>query len=224
MEAAVERERGRLATIARDIDLMRTHWQRLLREGKDRYAETVLTEIHVAQDRATDQAQAVAAAQARVEEWTLAPNAFDAALEFFTEVRDLITGRIRQARSTAALTAALSDLLLGVWADVDDADTVRARVVLRAGRRLHARRTVAAPRSDAVWLWCLLAGDHGRAGHGWNASRIGRHLKVYVRNGRPWDPMCLSGRARPDCGAARGPSPVWSLDDKCRVTSAGTAT
>jgi hypothetical protein len=75
-------------------------------------------------------------AEARLSEWTAAPDA-DALIDFYTGIRDLIQGRVKQAHGAAELHAALAEVLAGVWMELEipiDGDAFR---VLRADFELR---------------------------------------------------------------------------------------
>lgn len=154
--AIVNNERTRLHEIHRDAELMRDQWVRHLHAGADDLADVALREMRTAEHDAEEQRQAIAAAETRLAEWTTTPNTFDAALDFFTQVRDAIYGRIKAAEGVIALRAALSELLTGMWADVDGADTVRAKIVLRTDNE-----------DVPAAIGMLLAPSLPRSGDGW---------------------------------------------------------
>ena len=92
----------------------------------------MLAELERATDERDAQARAVEQAEARLAEWRLEPTATDAALDFYSQCRDVIRGRIREAKGVAELNAALADLLAGVWVGVRRNGWLGADFVLRA--------------------------------------------------------------------------------------------
>ena len=56
--------------------------------------------------------------EAQIAEWSGPPDV-DAALDFYTELVDLVQGRIKQAEGAAELRRALSMVVAGLWAEIE---------------------------------------------------------------------------------------------------------
>jgi hypothetical protein len=75
-------------------------------------------------------------AEAHLSEWTAAPDA-DALIDFYTSIRDLVQGRVRQAKGAAELHTALADVLAGVWMELEAPEPHDHFPVLRADFQLR---------------------------------------------------------------------------------------
>jgi DNA invertase Pin-like site-specific DNA recombinase len=82
---------------------------------------------------------------AQLAEWTASPS-LDAIFDFYDGLRDLILGRVKQARGARELNAALADVLAGVWLRIDGG-------LLQAEFELRKR-----PEADDVLLGMLPVG------------------------------------------------------------------
>src|SRR5262249_27467540 len=65
----------------------------------------------------------VSDAEARLGEWSAAPGA-DAVLDWYTGIRDLVTGKIAKAAAAGEVATALRDVLAGVWMELCEPDYV----------------------------------------------------------------------------------------------------
>jgi DNA invertase Pin-like site-specific DNA recombinase len=124
--AALDRHRGKLYA----------EYERLIAADDPlaRYALEPVAKL----DRQCDQArEEIAEAEAVLSEFSAPPDV-DAALDFYNELVDVVTGRIERATSAEALNAALASVLSGLWCELDpDHDNRRllVRFALRAPER-----------------------------------------------------------------------------------------
>jgi hypothetical protein len=63
------------------------------------------------------QQQRVVDAEAVLAEWAPPPN-LNAALEFYSELLDLVQGRVQKAQGTKELNEALASVLVGLWCEI----------------------------------------------------------------------------------------------------------
>lgn len=130
---AVQDQRAKLAKIERRAERARAQHDRLLDEGDDELAGAALRQVTRIDAERDEQARSLAQAEQRLTEWQ-APDV-DAALDYYTELRDAIAGRVREAQSVRDLNAALRTVLEGIWLHTveDDAlgQVLIAQFVLR---------------------------------------------------------------------------------------------
>jgi DNA invertase Pin-like site-specific DNA recombinase len=117
LEHALNAERGRLHELECDIDALLGSYRRHLRSGTD-LSDVALRALQAAEREAHQQRDAVTAAEARLQEWTVAPAVIDSALDYFNGVRDSIATHLDAPDGTPAMRAALSHVLSGVWAQM----------------------------------------------------------------------------------------------------------
>jgi hypothetical protein len=129
-EAAVERERVRLAELGQQRDRHLHEYRRLVDEG-DRLARLALEEVERIDVERADQERAVVEAEAVLSEWSQPPDV-DAALDFYAGLVDLIRGRVKRADGAQALNAALHDVVEGIWFEIEpDRERLLAEFELR---------------------------------------------------------------------------------------------
>jgi DNA invertase Pin-like site-specific DNA recombinase len=115
--AAVERERARLPELQRQREKLMGRYVQMEDEG-DRLARLALEAVESCDAATAEVTASIAEAEAVVSEWTGPPD-MDAALDFYSELVDFVTGQVREARGTAELNRALSQVLTGLWAEVE---------------------------------------------------------------------------------------------------------
>lgn len=115
--AAVERECARLPALERKRDKLMARYVRMDDEG-DRLARLALEAVESCDSEIAEVAAAVAQAEAVVGEWTGPPDV-DAALDFYNGLVDFVTGHVQHARGAVELHRALSQVLTGLWAEVE---------------------------------------------------------------------------------------------------------
>jgi hypothetical protein len=128
-EAAIDRDRAALADLDRQRERHFAEYRAMVANG-DHLARYALEEVDRIDSERADRQQAIAEAEAVVSEWAGPPDV-DAALDFYTGLVDLVQGRVQQARGTEELNQALSQVIAGLWADLDGA-TLHAEFELRA--------------------------------------------------------------------------------------------
>ena len=131
--AAVANQRSGLAKLDRRAQRSREQHDRLLDEGDHDLAARALRELARIEADLADHTRAVELAEQRLADWD-APDV-DAALDYYTELREAIGGRVRNAKSVRDLNASLRTVLEGVWLSIlhDDeiGDTLVAEFALR---------------------------------------------------------------------------------------------
>ena len=131
---AVQEQRAKLAQLERRAERARSQHDRLLDDGDDDLAAAALRQVTRIDAECEEHALSLAQAEQRLSEWET-PDV-DAALDYYTELRDAISGRVQQARSVRDLNAALRNVLEGIWlhAVVDDelGQVLIAQFVLRS--------------------------------------------------------------------------------------------
>jgi hypothetical protein len=131
--AAVQEQRSELARIERRAERARAQHDRLLDDGND-LAATALREVARIEADCNERVAALAEAEQRLAEWET-PDV-DAALDYYSELRDAIAGRVERAQSVRDLNAALRTVLEGVWLNTVEDDhlgqVLIAQFVLRA--------------------------------------------------------------------------------------------
>jgi|GEM_PF-1188789 len=131
LQHALDAQRSHERHLHRDVELLRADYRRHLRAGAETKADLALAEMERVSADTEAQTRVVEEAAARLAEWEVEPSTTDAALDFYKEVTDLIRGRIRSARSVIDLSAALTELLAGIWTGVNDHGCLGAKFVLR---------------------------------------------------------------------------------------------
>jgi hypothetical protein len=131
---AVQEQRAQLARTERRVERARAQHDRLLDEGEDQLADAALREVTRIDAERDEHARSLAQAEQRLTEWET-PDV-DAALDYYAELRDAISGRVQQAQSVRDLNAALRNVLEGIWlhtvADDELGQVLIAQFVLRS--------------------------------------------------------------------------------------------
>ena len=158
---AIQDQRAKLAQIERRTERARAQHDRLLDDGDEDLAAAALREVTRIDAERDDHARLLAQAEQRLAEWQ-APD-LDAALDYYTELRDAIAGKVQRAQSVHDLNGALRTVLEGVWLHtVDDHElgqVLLAHFVLR--RAEHAARPPDISLATRVEHWRRLL-DEGK--------------------------------------------------------------
>lgn len=130
-------QRAKLAQLERRLERARAQHDRFLDEGDEALAVAALREVTRIELEGDQHARSLAQAEQHFTEWQ-APDV-DAALDYYTELRDAIAGRVQHAQSIRDLNAALRTVLEGVWLhtvhDNKLGPVLIAQFVLRANDR-----------------------------------------------------------------------------------------
>lgn len=126
--AAVDRERAALEVLDQQRGLHLAEYRKLVTDHS-RLAHLALEEVDRIDRQREAQEQTIAQAQSVVSEWEGPPN-LDRALDFYTELVELVQGRIQRARGVVELNQALSQVIAGLWVEVDG-DRLHAEFQLR---------------------------------------------------------------------------------------------
>jgi hypothetical protein len=113
--------------------------RRYRRAGDTDLADQAMRELGRIEAEADELRERIAAAEARLGEWTAEPD-LDAALDFHNRLVDHARGRIADAATAVELNAALSSVLAGAWLALDDHDQLHATFRLRPGSEPLERR------------------------------------------------------------------------------------
>jgi site-specific DNA recombinase len=125
---AIAGQRTELRRLELRAERARAQWERLLDAGDDDAADAALRGIDRLEGDARHLAEAITAAEAKLEDWPTAD--VDAALDFYSDVRDAIGGRVRAAKGFDDLAAALRSMLARVDLEVDGEGVPWARFEL----------------------------------------------------------------------------------------------
>ncbi len=137
LERAAQEQEARLGVLDRQLARLENNYRELLADDPDA-ARIVLNVLKRATAERDTQAGTVEDARARLAEFEVEPSNVDQALEFYTEISDLIRGRVAHAESGLELSAALADLLAGMWVRMEAAPhiglkrSIRVEFVLRS--------------------------------------------------------------------------------------------
>jgi hypothetical protein len=134
---AVQDQRAKLAHMERRLERARAQHDRLLDAGDVELGAAALREVTRIETERDEQARSLAQAEQHLSAWET-PDV-DAALDYYTELRDAIAGRVQQAQSVRDLNAALRTVLEGIWLhtvqDEELGPVLIAQFVLRADER-----------------------------------------------------------------------------------------
>jgi hypothetical protein len=119
LERGADDLRDEARRMDRRIEGTRRQHAAALDSDDDVVAAAALREIARYEGERDAVANRVAAADARVAEWTAEPG-MDAALDYYNEINAVISGRLSRARGAAALNAELRRLLAGAWMVKDE--------------------------------------------------------------------------------------------------------
>ena len=117
-EVALQRQRAQLVNLDRARKRHLAEYRKLVAEGAS-VARLALEEVERIDRLRAEQEQAIQQAEAVVSEWTGPPDV-DAALEYYSALVDLVQGRIRATESSRELTDALSTVVAGLWAEIEE--------------------------------------------------------------------------------------------------------
>ena len=117
-EAAVVRARAKLADLDRQRERHLAEYRKQVDAGKTT-ASLALEEVERIDREREDQGQAIEQLEAVVSEWSGPPDV-DAALDFYNGLVELVQGRVQQAEGARELHDALTTVLAGLWAEVDE--------------------------------------------------------------------------------------------------------
>src|SRR4051794_10893037 len=158
---AIQDQRAKLARIQRRAERARAQHDRLLDDADEELAAAALRELSRIDAERDDHTRSLAQAEQRLAEWR-APD-LDAALDYYTELRDAIAGKVQQAQSVHDLNGTLRTVLEGVWLHIVDDDELGevliAQFVLR--RAEHADRPPDISLATRVEHWRRLL-DEGK--------------------------------------------------------------
>lgn len=117
---AVEAQRAQLKQ--RQVRAARAHetYERLLDDGDELAHEALRAAVRM-DDEASTFHTAVESAEQRLEDWPTAPDV-DAALEFYCQLNDVITGQLPATAGARELNAALRTVLEGAWLGYENDD------------------------------------------------------------------------------------------------------
>jgi hypothetical protein len=156
---AVQDQRAKLAQMDRRLERARAQHDRLLDEGDVELGAGALREVTRIELERDEQARSLTQAEQHLSAWET-PDV-DAALDYYTELRDAIAGRVQQAQSVRDLNAALRTVLEGIWLhtvqDEELGPVLIAQFVLRADER--ARRPPDISLATRVEHWRRLLDD-----------------------------------------------------------------
>jgi len=134
---AVQDQRAKLAQMDRRLERARAQHDRLLDKGDVELGAAALREVTRIELERDEQARSLTQAEQHLSAWET-PDV-DAALDYYTELRDAIAGRVQQAQSVRDLNAALRTVLEGIWLhtvqDEELGPVLIAQFVLRADER-----------------------------------------------------------------------------------------
>lgn len=134
---ALQDQRSKLAQLDRRLERARAQHDRLLDQGDDQLAAAALREVTRIELERDEHARSLTHAEQHLTDWQT-PDV-DAALDYYTELRDAIAGRVKSAQSIRDLNAALRTVLEGIWLhtvhDQDLGPILIAQFVLRADER-----------------------------------------------------------------------------------------
>ena len=116
--ATVDRERAALADLDRTREQLMAEYRRQVAAGH-RTAHLALEEVERIDSERKTQRHVVEKAEAVASEWQGQLDV-DGALDFYTELVALVRGKVNAATGAAELNAALSTVLVGMWAEVED--------------------------------------------------------------------------------------------------------
>jgi DNA invertase Pin-like site-specific DNA recombinase len=117
-ETALERQRGQLRELDRKRTLYVAEYERLMAEGASS-AYVAGEVVERADAERAEQLQRIEEAEAVVREWSGPPD-MDAALDFYNRLVDHVQGRIEGAQNVRDLNDALSTVVAGLWAEVEE--------------------------------------------------------------------------------------------------------
>jgi DNA invertase Pin-like site-specific DNA recombinase len=132
--AGVESLRAGLVAMERNREKHRKAFRRYVERDEHGRADLAADEVERIDAECRAQVQAIDDAEARLAEWTAAPS-HDALLDFYADVREVVSGRLARAKGHDELRAALAALLEGLWVELKPGgknfDLVALEVVLR---------------------------------------------------------------------------------------------
>jgi DNA invertase Pin-like site-specific DNA recombinase len=108
----LEQERAALATLDRQRDERMAELEQV---GMTKIGMEVIERIDAKREA---QANRIAEAEAVVAEWTAPPN-IDATLDFYSDLVDLVQGRVSKAIGVRELNDALRGVLAGLWCEIE---------------------------------------------------------------------------------------------------------
>lgn len=115
--SALTRERAALETLEGNRDRLYTEYMRMVCD-EDGFARLALEAVGRIDREIEKQQQAVSEADALLSEFSCPPDV-DAALEYYSEVADVVQGKIRNARGAREINQALHGMLAGIWFDLE---------------------------------------------------------------------------------------------------------
>jgi DNA invertase Pin-like site-specific DNA recombinase len=118
LERGLARHEKHLAFVSRDYDLIRTQYVEHLRAGHEAEAEVLLAEMTRAGADLKQQKAVVEEARTRLSGWNVAGH-LDEALDAYNDLVQLVRARLQSANGETEVSAALHDLLNGVWFELD---------------------------------------------------------------------------------------------------------
>ncbi len=187
MVAAAKRERGRLAKLDREKQLIGAKWRDLLAAGDPR-ADLVLDQLKQVKAEQDVQRCVAEDSEARAEEWRTEPDV-DAALGLYNDIAQMVRGEVASARTAEQLNLTLRRVLEGVWLELTGGDVLCANFMLKTSAPV-----VAAGRVQQQW-------------------RVGARTEWLRRLTPSWlaeageldgTPLCRSSRWRPGSPCRRG--------------------
>jgi hypothetical protein len=168
----LEQERAALATLDRQRDERMTELEQV---GMTKIGLEVIERVDAKREA---QANRIAEADAVVAEWTAPPN-IDATLDFYSDLVDLVQGRVSKAIGARELNEALGGVLAGLWCEIEPE---RDRLLVQF--ELREQPAVKLPDGSAF----LLADYNGRRDRRWlPPARLGY---------QPVEPPDLMGSAK----------------------------
>lgn len=181
-EAAVERERAKLAGLIGLRAKLWSEYERLVAEG-DRLARYGLEAVERKDQEIDGQRARIADAGAMASEWRALPH-LDAALDYYNSVVEAIRGKVRGAASVPELNAQLSTVLAGVWLSYDGSQLI-------ADARLRPRHLTEDELADLEEMLSNPALSEDDAAHLEEilADPEGTTLTPVVHVARPGEPM-----------------------------------
>jgi hypothetical protein len=133
----------------------------MLDEGDNELAAAALREVKRIDAERDDQARSFGQAEQRLTEWQ-APD-LDAALDYYTELRNAIAGKVQRAQWVHDLNAALRTVLEGVWLHTINDDELGqvliAQFVLRSDEQAARPPDISLATRVAHWRRLLDAGE-----------------------------------------------------------------
>ena len=203
---AVHDQRAELARVGRRAERARAQYDRLLDEGNDELAASALREMTRIETEGVENARALAEAEQRLTEWHATD--VDAALDYYSELRDAIAGRVQRAQSIRDLNAALRTVIEGIWLQtVEDHElgpVLIAQFVLRGDEQAGRPPDIALATRVEHWRRLLDDGKPITPSESDAGTTVAHAEPSAVRDAIP---SCTSTRAARRSRCRRGPPP-----------------